>query len=154
MNIKNNKPKKNSPFTQGYFPINECTKYIGSGPIIYRSSWEYKFCKYCENNPRVVSWSSEPFTIKYISAVDNREHKYHPDFYMKLDTGEQFVIEVKPLKDLLKPTVPRVKTQKKVLAYKKANEVFLTNISKFSYAKKWCESRNYIFKICTEEFFK
>ena len=48
MNIKNNKPRKKSKYAQGYFPINECKKYVGYGPIIYRSSWERKFCFYCE----------------------------------------------------------------------------------------------------------
>lgn len=153
MSIKNNGPKKRSPWKQGFFPIHECKKYIGKGPIIYRSSWEYRFCKYCENNPRIQFWSSEPFEIKYFSPIDEKYHKYHPDFYMKLDNGEEYVIEVKPKKDLLKPSIPKRKTKKKVEGYKRASITYRTNMAKFEYAKRWCDSKGYIFKIVTEEFF-
>jgi hypothetical protein len=154
MNIKNNKPRKRSRYKQGYFPINECLKYIGKGPIIYRSSWEYKFCKYCENNPRIVNWSSEPFVIKYFSPIDEKYHKYHPDFYMKLDDGSQYVIEVKPMKDITKPGIPRKKTAKKIASYKRALITYQTNLAKFEFAKRWCVSKGMVFKIITENFFK
>ena len=83
MSIKNVKPTKNSGFNQGYFIPNFPEKYIGPTPIIYRSSWERKFCIWCDMNDKVLNWSSEPVEIKYWSRQDNKARKYYPDFYFK-----------------------------------------------------------------------
>jgi len=154
MNIKNNKPNKNSGFSQGYFPINECQKYIGKGPIIYRSSWERKFCMYCESNPQILQWSSEPVKIKYINSLDGREHSYFPDYYMKLDNGDEYLIEVKPSAQLQKPTPPKRKTKKAVANYKYAYEMYVTNMCKIQFAEHWCHKRGWKFLVVTESFFK
>jgi len=154
MDIKNNKPKRNSGFSQGYFPINECKKYIGNGPIIYRSSWERKFCMYCESNPQIVNWSSEPVKIKYINSLDGREHSYFPDYYMKLDNGDEYLIEIKPSSQLQKPTPPKRKTQKAVANYKYAYEMYITNMCKIQFAENWCNKRGWKFLVVTESFFK
>ena len=101
MSIKNLKPNSNSGFIQGYYnPINP-DKYIGPTPIIYRSSWERKFCIMCDTKENVLKWSSEPVTIKYKWTKDGREHKYYPDFYMKT-AGEndeapvEWLVEIAP----------------------------------------------------------
>ena len=154
MNIKNNKPKRNSGFSQGYFPINECQKYVGKGPIIYRSSWERKFCMYCESNPQIVQWSSEPVKIKYINSLDGREHSYFPDYYMKLDNDDEYLIEVKPSSQLQKPTPPKRKTKKAVANYKYAYEMYVTNMCKSQYEEHWCNKRGWKFLVVTESFFK
>ena len=67
MSIKNVKPTKNSGFNQGYFNPVYPEKYAGKPPIIYRSSWELKFMKMCDNREDIVKWSSEPVEIKYWS---------------------------------------------------------------------------------------
>ena len=101
MSIKNLKPSGNSGFVQGYYnPLNP-DKYIGPTPIIYRSSWERKFCIMCDNKESVLKWSSEPVTIKYKWSKDGKEHKYYPDFYMKTagenDEGPvEWLVEIKP----------------------------------------------------------
>jgi hypothetical protein len=70
-----------------YFPINQ-DKYVGDiHNIIYRSSWERKFCNYCDINPNILKWSSEPLFIPYWSPIDKREHKYFIDFYIKVKKG-------------------------------------------------------------------
>ena len=103
MSIKNLKPSGNSGFIQGYYnPINP-DKYIGPTPIIYRSSWERKFCIMCDNRDDVIKWSSEPVEIKYMWSFDKREHRYYPDFYMKtrgLEGEEEFLVEIKPTQKL------------------------------------------------------
>ena len=104
--IKNNKPKRNSGFVQGYFPINECKKYYGQGPIIFRSSWERKFCLYCERTPEIEMWSSESISIKYFNPLDEKYHTYYPDYLVKLKDGQTFLVEVKPKSQLIKPTAP------------------------------------------------
>jgi len=154
MSIKNLKPRRNKKGgpKQGIFPILECKKYIGPGPIIYRSSWENKFCIYCETNASVIKWSSEPFEIKYWNPIKEKYSKYHPDFFMLLDNGKKLVIEVKPDAQIRKPILPKRKTVKTVKNYKFLSEQYILNMAKFAAAKVWCESRGYTFKIITEDF--
>ena len=38
--------------------------------IICRSSWERRFCNYCDLNENIVEWGSEEFWIPYLSPVD------------------------------------------------------------------------------------
>ena len=52
--------------------------------IIYRSLWERKFMVYCDNNERILEWGSEEIALPYRSPVDNRVHRYFPDFYIKV----------------------------------------------------------------------
>jgi len=87
-------------------------KYKGNpNNIICRSSWERKFCRWCDLNENILEWGSEEFYIPYISPVDSRVHRYFPDFIVKVkeSSGEikTYVVEVKPKKQTLPP-----KTQK------------------------------------------
>ena len=50
MSIKKVKPTSKSGFKQGYYKPKYPQKYRGEGPIIYRSSWERKFCYWCDHN--------------------------------------------------------------------------------------------------------
>ena len=53
------------------------TKYKGDASnIICRSSWERKFCRWCDLNENILAWGSEEFCIPYISPIDNRVHRY------------------------------------------------------------------------------
>ena len=74
-------------------------KYKGNpNNIICRSTWETKFCNYCDLNENILEWGSEEFFIKYVSPVDNRFHRYYPDFLIKVkeSTGEIKTYECKP----------------------------------------------------------
>jgi hypothetical protein len=153
MDIKQLKPSKKSGFVQGYFALNECKKYLGTGPVIFRSSWERKFCLYCERNPQIIGWTSESVAIKYFNLVDNKYHTYYPDYLVKLDTGKVLLVEIKPKAQLKKPTEPKRKTPKTVAAYKWAYNTWLMNMSKHQAAVKFAESRGWEFTFVTEEFF-
>jgi hypothetical protein len=152
--IKNNRPSKKSVFQQGYFPINECKKYRGSGPIIYRSSWEKKFCLYCERNPAISSWSSESFSIKYFSPFDNKYHNYFPDYLLTLSDGRVFIVEIKPKSQLIKPNPPKKKTPKALKNYKWAFETWTINMCKKDAAENFAKSRGWEYLLVTEDFFK
>ena len=83
-------------------------KYKGdSKNIICRSSWERRFCNYCDLNENILQWGSEEFWIPYKSPVDKRVHRYFPDFIIKVKeiTGQikTYVIEVKPDKQTRQP---------------------------------------------------
>ena len=84
MSIKNVRPTKNSGFNQGYYNPVYPEKYAGNPPIIYRSSWELKFMKMCDNREDIVLWSSEPVEIKYWRSRDKKEHSYFPYYYIKV----------------------------------------------------------------------
>ena len=71
------------PYSGIYKPLNP-QKYKGNvNNVIYRSSWEKRFMIYCDKNRAVVEWGSEEIAISYRS-IDNRPHRYYPDFYMKV----------------------------------------------------------------------
>lgn len=154
MSIKNLKPRKNSSTRQGYFSIKESLKYFGKGPVIYRSSWEYRFCVWAERNPTVSKWSSEPIGIKYYDTYNNKWSRYYPDFLIILDTGKQVLIEVKPRKHLLKPDKPARKTKKAVENYLYNLEQYTKNMCKFKAALKYCKSKGWVFRIADETWFK
>ena len=37
-----------------------------------------------DNNDSIIEWGSEELVIPYRSPVDNRVHRYFPDFYVKV----------------------------------------------------------------------
>ena len=60
-------------------------KYKGNpNNIICRSTWERRFCRWCDLNENILEWGSEEFFIPYISPVDHRVHRYFPDFIIKV----------------------------------------------------------------------
>ena len=118
--------------------------------IICRSSWERKFCSWCDLNENVLEWGSEEFWSPY-RAPDGRVRRYFPDFIMKVKEQDgkikTYVIEVKPKKQTLKPK-PRKKVTKSYLYECKTYEV---NQAKWKAAKEWCADRKVEFKIVTEK---
>ena len=92
-------------------------KYRGNpNNIICRSNWERKFCNYCDMNKNILEWCSEEFFIPYRSPLDNRIHRYFPDFFMKVQESngrtKGYVIEVKPKRQTMPPTKSSKKRQK------------------------------------------
>ena len=86
---------------KGLFIPKNPQKYRGDHTnIIYRSSWECKVMSWLDNNDNILSWASEELIVPYISPVDNRKHRYFPDFIVKARTKDGTVktmmLEVKP----------------------------------------------------------
>ena len=152
--IKNLKPNKKSTFKQGYYPIKEAKKYAGTTKVIYRSSWERKFCDWCETNSNVKSWKSESVEIKYFDSNDKKEHRYYPDFLIQLQDDTIILIEVKPESQIREPKKPKRMTAKAKRNYLNAFETYRKNMLKFNAAVKYCAKRGWVFKIITESFFK
>lgn len=126
-------------------------KYKGDpSNIIYRSSWELKFMKWCDMRPDVLEWQSEEFFIPYKHPIDGKMHRYFPDFYVKVRTkkgnNEVWVVEVKPFAQTQEPKKPSSTTKRYI------NEVktYAINTYKWKYARKWCADRGYKFIILTE----
>ena len=137
---------------KGKFRPKNYKKYKGDfREVIYRSSWELKFMQYCDTNKSIVKWSSEEIVIPYRSPVDNRIHRYFPDFYVKYkDVKGNFqekVIEIKPAKQVKEPKMQKRRTKKYV------SEVFTyaTNQAKWQAAEDFCKDRKWQFQILTEK---
>jgi len=137
---------------KGKFRPKNHKKYKGDfREVIYRSSWELKFMQYCDTNKSIVKWSSEEIVIPYRSPVDNRIHRYFPDFYVKYKdikgNFQEKVIEIKPAKQVKEPKMQKRRTKKYV------SEVFTyaTNQAKWQAAEDFCKDRKWQFQILTEK---
>ena len=136
----------------GIFRPRNIKKYRGDyRNIIYRSSWEKVFMRYCDKNSNILEWGSEETIIPYRSPLDQRIHRYFPDFYIKVrdNSGKlkKYVIEIKPKKQCIEPKVQKRKTKKyirEVMEYAK-------NQAKWDAARDYCADRKYEFKILTED---
>lgn len=127
-------------------------KYIGDVTnIIYRSLWELRLMRYFDSHTHVVKWGSEEVVIPYRSPVDNRIHRYFPDFYVQMRTSENkintLIIEVKPYAQTLEPVKKSERSRKYI------NEVLTygVNQAKWRAADEFCRDRNWQFKIMTEK---
>ena len=118
--------------------------------IIYRSLWERKFMQYCDSTTNVLEWGSEEIALPYLSPVDNKVHRYFPDFYIKVqeNTGriKRYLIEVKPLKQTMKPKKPKRQTKN----YLREVYEYAKNQAKWKAATEYCEDRMWEFKVMTE----
>ena len=119
--------------------------------IIYRSLWERKFMVYCDKNHNILEWASEEIAIPYRSPLDNRVHRYFPDFYMKVKESNgrirKYIIEVKPAKQTKPPVKPKRQTKRYISeAYEYAK-----NQAKWKMAREFCADRQWEFKVVTEK---
>ncbi len=119
--------------------------------IVYRSLWERKFMNYCDLTENVSEWQSEEFWIPYRSPIDNRVHRYFPDFYIKYKDSSgnrrSVVIEVKPKSQTkMPPQNPKKRTKSWAYSVK----TYAVNQAKWKAAKEFCKDRNIEFKIMTE----
>ena len=136
---------------KGKFTPQNPQKYKGdSKNIIYRSLWELKVMKYFDQNPKVLLWASEELIIPYLSPVDQKNHRYFPDFIAQIKTKDgsiqTYVIEVKPHKQTKIP-IKKGKNQAKFL-----NEslTYAVNQAKWKAADIFCQQKGWRFKILTE----
>jgi len=139
-------------YKQGNYKPKHPEKYEGDHTnIFFRSSWEFRFMRWCDNNPGVVLWSSEETVIPYICKTDNKPHRYFIDFKIKVQdragNTKIYLVEVKPKKQTVPPVTPKRKSK----SYLNEVMTYLKNQSKWQYAEQYCKERNYIFRIITED---
>jgi hypothetical protein len=143
---------RDGKYNQGYFRPQNPQKYIGNpNNIVYRSSWELRFMRWCDRNENIIEYGSEEFFIPYISPVDNRVHRYYPDFIIKVkeSTGKikTYVIEVKPARQ----TVPPKKKSRITKSFLYEAQTYAVNQAKWKAAEEWCADRLLEFKVITEK---
>jgi hypothetical protein len=145
--------KDDSGYRQGKFRPSKPEKYKGDPTnIVYRSSYELKFMQYCDLTESVNEWRSEEFFIPYISPIDNKVHRYFPDFFVKYrdknGIPRTLVVEIKPQKDL---NMPEQNPKRKTKSWAYRVKTWAVNQAKWKAAKEWCADRKYEFRILTEK---
>lgn len=143
---------RDGKFRQGRFNPQNPEKYLGDvRNIIYRSSWELRFLRWCDQNVNIIEYGSEEFFIPYISPVDNRIHRYYPDFIIKVrhkdKSIKRYVVEVKPDKQTRPPKQGKRVTKSFIYETK----TYAVNQAKWKAAQEWCKDRLLEFKIITEK---
>ena len=137
---------------KGKYKVRCPYKYKGDPTkVIYRSLWELKFMKYCDSNINILEWGSEEMYVWYRSPVDNRPHRYFPDFYIKAKESngkiKKYIIEVKPNKQTAPPPKPKRQTK----GYLREAFEYARNQAKWKAANEWCIDRGFEFKVLTEK---
>lgn len=140
-------------YVQGFFKPQNPQKYVGDpNQIVYRSSYELRFFKYCDLTEAILEWGSEEMWIKYYDPVTGRFHRYFPDAYIKVKDSsgnhKKYIVEVKPKRQTISPTQSPKKKTKTWLNEMKTYE---KNKAKWAAAQRFCEDNNMEFKLITEQ---
>lgn len=134
-----------SNYAQGKFQLTNPSKYVGNKTPTYRSSWEYVFMQFCDNNPNVLQWASEAVHINYRNPLTGRNTIYVPDFlitYVDATGGQRAeVIEVKPRKETTLEGAKNIRDQ----------AAAILNMAKWEAARAWCKAHNLTFRVVTED---
>ena len=140
---------KRPQFKQGFYPVKNLEKYAGDASrIVWRSSWELRFMRWCDHQPGVLKWASEELIIPYFSAIDQKQHRYFVDFVVtirnKLGETMTYLVEIKPHEQTQPPKPSRSKYyQSKCLEY-------VRNCEKWKAADAWARSHGMKFIVMTE----
>jgi len=135
---------------KGKYKLKKPEKYDGDHTqVIYRSGWERFAFKWCENQEDIKSWSSEETVIPYISAVDNKYHRYFVDLKLNMKDGSVVLVEIKPDKQTRPP-----KSKRRTKRFISESLEYVKNECKWKAAKEYCLDRGWHFQIWTEHTLK
>ncbi len=133
-------------FAQGRFEAKNPGKYVGRRTPIYRSSWEFAFMKFCDENPSIQAWASEAVKIPFRNPLTGKMTIYVPDFFIQYKTkkGKNMVelIEVKPENQVTMESAGKSKHNKLAVAL---------NMAKWEAARAYCKSKGLGFRVVTEK---
>jgi hypothetical protein len=133
-----------SKYANGKYQIKNIEKYIGKRSPTYRSSWEFTFCNFCDNNPAVVSWASEAIQIPYFNPVSGKQTIYVPDFLVVyVDKNQRKHTELVEIKPSTQTTMESAKSYRDKLSV-------AINMAKWAAADAWCRANNIRFRVITE----
>lgn len=132
-------------FSKDFYKLKNPQKYVGTKLPLYRSSWEMTFMMFCDNNPAVQEWASEPLKIPYRDPLTGKATVYVPDFLVSyVDKNHKKhveLIEIKPAKQTLRERVGKN-------PYNQAQ--YVKNMAKWEAAGAWCRDRNIQFRVLNE----
>lgn len=139
-------------YQQGRYRLLHPEKYIGAAQdIVFRSSWELRFNRWCDLNPSVVKWNSEEIVIPYYSQVDQKNRRYFVDYIIQLKkmdgSLETLLVEIKPHSQTVMPTK---RGRKKEETYLSEMATYQVNQDKWAAATKWAEKNGMRFVVLNE----
>ena len=106
---------------------------------------------YCDLNENIIEWGSEEIALPYRSPLDNKIHRYFPDFYIKVKENngsiKRYLIEIKPKKQTVEPKVQKRKTKSYIYEVTE----YAKNQAKWRAAEEFCKDRMWEFKVLTED---
>lgn len=133
-----------SKFATGKYTIKNVEKYVGKKNPTYRSSWEFTFMRFCDNNPAVVNWASEAIQIPYFNPVSGRQTIYVPDFLVVyVDANKKQHTELVEIKPSRETTMESAKSYRDKL-------MVAINMAKWAAAQSWCKANNMRFRVVSE----
>jgi TnsA endonuclease N terminal len=132
-------------FARGKFTMKHPEKYVGTKTPTYRSSWEWSFMNFCDNNPHIMKWASEAIQISYKDPLTGRQTIYVPDFFIQyLDKKGRMLVELIEIKPASQTILERVGKNK----YNQ--QQFVKNQAKWAAATLWCRQQGIKFRILNE----
>lgn len=141
-----------SKYRQGVYKPLPRGGYIGTKHPRYLSSWELRFFRWCDNNPKVEKWGSESIKIPYKSPVDGKGHHYLVDniIHYRKSSGriEKYIVEIKPKKQT-QPPIAHGNKKRTTILYEQFT--WQTNVAKWQAAEKWAAKHGFKFLILTED---
>lgn len=132
-------------FSRGIFKLKNPDKYLGNRAPVYRSSWEFTFMSFCDNNPAIQEWANESVKIPYRDPLTGKSTVYVPDFLISyVDKNQKKhveLIEIKPANQMLREKVGKN-------PYNQAQ--YVKNIAKWAAAGAWCRNKGIRFRVINE----
>ena len=130
---------------QGRYTVINPQKYAGNKAPLYRSSWELKFCQFCDTHPNVIQWTSEGIKIPYRNPLTGKNTVYVPDFFVVYEdkNGQRRaeLVEIKPMKQT---------TLKEAGRSMKNKAHAIINQAKWEAANRYCRAQKITFRVITE----
>ena len=131
-------------YVHGEYKPQNPDKYVGTYPIFFRSSWEFKLMQMLDSHPSIINWASESLKIPYINPFTNKYSVYVPDFLIVYDDKDgkrkSEIVEIKPLKET---TLSEAKGARDKAAV-------ALNAFKWKAATEWARSHGMTFRVMTE----
>ena len=132
-------------FASGFYQVINQDKYIGKKVPKFRSSWEFSFMKFCDENPAILQWASEAIHIPYRNPFTNKNTIYVPDFFIVYQnkSGDKIseLIEIKPQKQTTLEAAGRSMRDQAAA---------VLNAYKWQAAQAWCSQNGLRFRVLTE----
>jgi hypothetical protein len=131
-------------YANGKFTVKNPEKYMGKRNPTYRSSWEFAFMNFCDNNPAVLNWTSESVKIPYFNPVSGKQTIYVPDFLVVyVDANQKQHTELVEVKPSTEATMESARNYRDKL-------MVAINMAKWAAADSWCRANNIRFRVITE----
>jgi hypothetical protein len=133
-------------YAQGKYTPKNPDKYLGNRNPTYRSSWEFHFCKFCDENPHVTKWASEAIKIPYRNPFTGKFTVYVPDYFIAYTDANNRqhaeLIEVKP----------KNQTNLQEAGRSRINQAHaVLNEAKWAAAHAYCKQQGIGFRVITED---